>query len=194
MAGHHHGIVLLERAIGYALTSVAAATPCLLSRSTPCAHWDLRALLHHVNDSLDVLLEAVETGRIGPGLDPDPDPADPDPDPAETFRDRAGRLLGACAGGGRRVIEVADRPLLSDIVAGTGAVEITVHGWDIAQACGRHQPIPPALAADVLAVAALVVTDATRATQFAAPMRVPSGAGPGDRLVALLGRRPIGDG
>lgn len=189
MAGHH-GVALLERAIGYALTSVAAATPCLLSRSTPCARWDLRALLHHVNDSLDVLLDAVETGRIGPGREPEPDLADP----AETFRDRAGRLLGACAGGCGRVVAVADRPLPADIVAGTGAIEITVHGWDIAQACGRHQPIPPALAADVLAYVPLVVTDATRATQFAAPVRVSGGAGPGDRLVALLGRRPIGDG
>jgi hypothetical protein len=152
LAGRHHGVALLEWAIGHALTNAAAATPCPLSRSTPCARWDLRTLLHHVNDSLDVLLEAVETGRIGPGPEPEPVPADP----AGAFRDRAGRLLGAC-GGDDQVIAVADRPLLAGIIAGTGAVEIAVHGWDIAQACCR------------------------------------AGAGPGDRLVALLARRPISD-
>lgn len=188
MAEPVDSVALLERSISYALGSVAAVTPRLLSRSTPCARWDLRALLHHVNDSLDVLLEGVETGRIGPEPDRYPDPADP----AATFRDRAGRLLGAWAGGCRRVIAIADQPLLAGMVAGTGAVEIAVHGWDIAQACGDHRPIPPGIAAEILAFVPLVVTDATRMAQFAAPVRTAAQASPGDRLVALLGRRPIG--
>jgi len=57
---------LLEGAIGYALGAVRAVTPQLLSGPTPCADWDLRTLLHHLNDALDVLGEGIDTGRIGP--------------------------------------------------------------------------------------------------------------------------------
>jgi uncharacterized protein (TIGR03086 family) len=134
---------LLERVIGSALGSVAAVTPRLLSHPTPCSNWDLQALLQHVNDSLAALCEGIDTGRIGP------DPADDGhglaADPVATFRDRARRLLGACTGAGRhdRLIAIVDRPLPAGVVAGTGAIELAVHGWDISRACGQHRPIPP---------------------------------------------------
>jgi uncharacterized protein (TIGR03086 family) len=135
---------LLERAIGSALGSMAAVAPRLLSRPTPCSDWDLQALLGHVNDSLAALCEGIDTGRIGP------DPAADDGhglagDLAATFRDRARLLLGAWTGAGRhdRLIAIVDRPLPASVVAGTGAVELAVHGWDISQACGQHRPIPP---------------------------------------------------
>jgi uncharacterized protein (TIGR03086 family) len=184
---------LLERAIGYALGSVAAVAPRSLSRPTPCADWDLRALLHHVNDSLAALYEAADTGRIGP------DPAADDgaglaADLAATFRDRARRLLGAWTSAGRhhRVIAIVDRPLLANLVAGAGAIELAVHGWDISWACGQRRPIPPALAGELLTICPLLVTQATRHPQFAAPVAVPPMASASDRLVAFLGRCPEG--
>jgi uncharacterized protein (TIGR03086 family) len=137
---------LLERAIGYALGSVAGVAPRLLSRPTPCPDWDLRALLQHVNDSLAALYEAAATGRIGP--DPAADEGDGRrADLATMLRERARRLLGAWAGASHhhQVIAIVDRPLLASVVAGTGAIELAVHGWDISRACGQHRPIPPTL-------------------------------------------------
>jgi uncharacterized protein (TIGR03086 family) len=182
---------LLERAIGYAMGSVAAVTPRSLSHPTPCADWDLRALLHHVNDSLAALYEAADTGRIGP--DPAADDGDGlAADLAATFRDRARRLLGAWTSAGRhhRVIDIVDRPLLANLVAGAGAIELAVHGWDISRACGQRRPIPPALAGELLTICPLLVTQATRHPQFAAPVAVSPLASASDRLVAFLGRRP----
>ena len=184
---------LLERAIGYAMGSVAAVAPRLLSRPTPCSDWDLRMLLQHVNDSLAALCEGVDSGHIGP--DPAADHDDgPAADLVATFRDRARRLLGAWTSASHhdRMIAIVDRPLLASVVVGTGAIEVAVHGWDISWACGQRRPIPPALANDLLAICPQVVTAATRHPQFAAPVVVSPLASASDRLVAFLGRRPDG--
>jgi uncharacterized protein (TIGR03086 family) len=184
------GIRLLEPAIGYALAAAASVTPEFLSRPTPCRRWDLGMLLRHASESLAAICEGIDAGCIGlyPGVE-DPDVAS---DPARAFRGRAGRLLGACAGSGREheVVHIADRLLPASAMAGAGALEIAVHGWDISRACGRCQPIPRTLAADLLAIAPLLVPSADRQPLFAAPVSVPPEAGPSDRLAAFLGRTP----
>jgi uncharacterized protein (TIGR03086 family) len=80
------------------------------------------------------------------------------------------------------------------MVAVTGVIEITVHGWDISVACGARRPVPPGLAAALLPVAPVLIPRATRAGLFADPVPVPEAACPGDRLVAFLGRLPRSDG
>jgi uncharacterized protein (TIGR03086 family) len=196
MADPLGGAGLLERAIGYARGGVAAVGPDHLARPTPCSDWNLRMLLEHLNDSLATLHDAVRTRWIAVASVPEyarPEPAERGPaDLAATFRDRAGRLLGAwsAAGPNHRMLAVGDRPLPASVMAGAGAVELAVHGWDVFRACGRRRPIPPPLAADLLRFARLVVTDATRNPQFAAPVVVSPLASPSDRLVAFLGRSP----
>jgi hypothetical protein len=76
------------------------------------------------------------------------------------------------------------------MVAVTAAIEITVHGWDIWVACGTRRPVPPGLAAVLLPIAPLLITPGARPGLFADPVRLPAPAGPGDRLVAFLGRHP----
>ena len=141
-------IALLERAINYTLGSLHVVTPEALSRATPCKGWDLRALLAHVNDSLMVLHEAT---RGSVDLDASAEDGDPAVDPVTTLRNRACRLLGARTNArGQDVIAIEGCPLTTSIVTSVGAVEVAVHGWDIAQACGRHRPIPCALAEEML--------------------------------------------
>jgi len=183
------GVALLERAMGYTLGSLLLATPEAMSNPTPCREWDLRTLLLHMNDSLLALHEAITVGHVG--LDPAGDYGDPAVDPVATLRNRSCRMIGAWANACRPgEISIADRRLTSDIVAATGAVEVAVHGWDIARACGPDRPIPPALAEELLDLCPLLVSDADRLTRFAARVDVPPLAGPSDRLVAFLGRRP----
>lgn len=95
---------------------------------------------------------------------------------------------GACAG--HRPIAVGGVPLAANVVACTGAVEVAVHGWDIAQACGQCRPIPSLLAAEMLEICAVILTGFSRRLLFAAPAEVSPRASPSDRLIAFLGRDP----
>jgi uncharacterized protein (TIGR03083 family) len=88
------------------------------------------------------------------------------------------------------VILIGGHWLPRDIAAGAGALEVAVHGWDIALACGRPEPIPGALAARLLQLSPLLVPAAGRAPLFAEPVPVPAAAGPSDQLAAFLGRPP----
>ncbi len=183
------GIGLLERAINYTLGSLHMITPQVLSYPTPCAGWDLRALLVHLDDSFLALREGADAGRVAPTAPA----ADGDPvGTVRSVRDRACQLVGAWANAGaaQHVISVAGAPLTAGIVTGTGAIEAAVHGWDIARACGRRHPIPPSLAAEMLDLARLLVGAVDRPGQFAAAIEVGPSAGPEDQLVAFLGRQP----
>ncbi len=181
---------LLAGAIDYALGSVDCVAPVLLAQPTPCQDWDLAALLRHANDSLAALHEGLATGYVS--LDRAGAPAGEQSSLAMIFRDRAARLAAAARAGGQHDIAIANRHVAGAIVTAVGAIEITVHGWDVAVACGqRHsRPIPADLARGVLEIVPLVVTGPARGSQFAAPVTLPSQASPGDRLVALLGRDP----
>jgi uncharacterized protein (TIGR03086 family) len=186
------GVELLERAIAYALGAVHAVTPAMLTCPTPCEAWDLRALLHHVDDSLAALHEGIEGPAVGLGPSPEAEGRGPATDLAQRFRDRAGRLLGALtrADSHDRVIAVGDLPLTDGILAGAGAVEVAVHGWDVAAACGRPRPVPDQLAVELFSLSRLLVEDGGRAGLFGPPVPVSALAGPSDRLVAFLGRDP----
>jgi uncharacterized protein (TIGR03086 family) len=183
------GVALLERATGYLLGGLPLVTPEAMANPTPCADWDLRALLLHTNDSLLALHEAIAVGHVG--LDPAADYGGPAADPVATLRNRASRMIGAWANArGPDEISIADRTLTSGVVAAAGALEVAVHGWDITRACGHDRPVPPALAEELLELCPLLVGDADRPTRFAPPVDMSPLASPNDRLVALLGRRP----
>jgi len=181
------GSALLRPAIDYALAAADAITPGLLRRPTPCLGWDLRMLLRHVNDSLAALTEAAGAGRVSvwPAAEP------PGDDLAATFRERARALADACAAADHcdRAIGIGDRVVTLSTVAILGALEVTLHGWDISRACGPARPIPAPLAADLLVIAPTLVSGG-REPLFAPPVAVAPGLGPGDQLVAFLGRNP----
>jgi uncharacterized protein (TIGR03086 family) len=183
------GIGLFERAITYMLGSLHLVTPDALSQPTPCAGWDLRTLLAHMNDSLIALQEAADIGRVG--LDVPNGESGFAVDAVATLRNRACQLLGAWTNARtNHAVSIAGRTLTAAIVAGTGAIEVAVHGWDVAIACGRNRPIPRSLAEEMLDLSPLLVTEADRPNRFAAPVAVPPTAGPADRLIAFLGRHP----
>lgn len=171
---------LLERSLAYTLGSVAGAERAGLGRGTPCADWSLGELLGHLDDSLDALYEGLTGGRIG---------RFPHADRVCGFRTRACAVLGAWAAGPPEDVRVGERPLDVGVMAAVGAVEITVHGWDVARACGRSRPIPEELAAELLSVARCVVGAEDRGVRFADAVSVPSGARPEARLLGFLGRR-----
>jgi uncharacterized protein (TIGR03086 family) len=195
------GVALLERAVGYALGPLQAVIPAALNRPTPCAEWDLGALLTHMSDSLAAMHEAVGLSNVS--LSPRPRVAGPGDSPAAgdpaaglvaALRGQARQLLAGLAGQHDQLVRVGGYPLPVSIVASAGAVDIAVHGWDVAQACGSRCGIPAELAGEILAVSRLLVTEADRPTRFGSPVPVSPQASVGDQLVGYLGRRPAGPG
>lgn len=187
----NQGPLLLDRAINYAVGAVRDVTPALMSHPTPCRGWDLDMLLRHAYESLTTIHEGIGTGHIDPI--PAPPQVDEATDPARAFRERARQYLatGTFANGRHRSVEVVDLPVPTILVHCAGALEITIHGWDISQACGRCQPIPDALAIGLLAVAPLLIPETDRHPLFNPPVRPTACANAGDRLVAFLGRQPM---
>jgi len=178
------GVGLLERAIGYALGCLRLVTPAALSQPTPCRGWDLETLLHHMNDSLAALHEAVDSGQIAM----EPSAGVPSADLVAVLKERACRLLGACVNGERERVSIADRELTGLIVTSAGALEIAVHGWDVARACGADRPIPDQLATRLMHLSLLFVPPQDRPGRFAPPVTPEKDAGASGELLAFLGR------
>jgi uncharacterized protein (TIGR03086 family) len=193
---------LLAGALRYALSVCALVKPAELASPTPCEHWDIRALLRHLGESVADLEAGLRTGSLDDAGQAGPAPAPPREaqlaghgevdrfSPAGVLRERAAALLCACYAGGppERFVVVGGLPLPAGIVACTGAVEIAVHGWDVSAALGRGGSIPPALATRLLAICPLLAT--SREGLFAPPVPVSPEASPGDRLLGYLGRDP----
>lgn len=181
------GVELLERALSYTVGSLLLVTPELRSAPTPCARWDLTALLEHMNDSLEALCEALDLGRVSPRL------VVAGGDPVVRLKERGCRLMAALSHADGRSVRLGGLPPLPQAtVARTGALEVAVHGWDVARACGTTRPLPAGLALQLHDVARVVVTAADRPARFARPVDVPAGSGPTERLLGYLGRSPRG--
>ena len=179
------GVAVLERAIAYALGGLALVTPEALVRATPCAAWSLRDLLGHLHDSMAALQDGAETGDVTFV------PAEAGDDVLRLLRDRAVQLLGAWANAdGSALVWVHGRPVTAPLMATAGAIEVAVHSWDIAAACGHPRPIPDDLADELLDLAAVLIRENDRPGRFGRPVPVPATAPPGARLLAFLGRRP----
>lgn len=206
------GVELLERGIGYtrgALGHVAERLSdgpvngpingpingrgSVLDAPTPCAQWSLWDLLVHMDDSLVSLHEAGSRRRVD--LRPARTTRTAPAALLEGLRRRACQLLSEWSVDWERGhvdgdVCVDGLALTPRVLTSAGALEITVHGWDVAVACGADHPIPQQLATDLLRVAPLVVGSADRPARFAPALSMPSGASPQDRLLAFLGRTP----
>ncbi|WP_433381776.1 TIGR03086 family metal-binding protein [Actinoplanes sp. CA-142083] len=179
------GVAVLERSVAYFLGCVTLVSEPMLIRHTPCPRWDLRDLLEHVIDSMAALEEAATTAEVT--LTP---PADAG-DVLAVVRQRATLLLGAWSQAcGAFTVRVEQAHLSAPLVAGAGAIELAVHGWDVAHACGTNRPIPPALADELLDLAVILIRAPDRPGRFARPLPFPADASPSDRLLSFLGRTP----
>ena len=121
------GVELLERALGYTRSALVTVTPADLCLPTPCEQWRLGDLLAHMEDSLDAFAE-------GAGGTIDLRSAAPAPlhERITTLQTKACDLLGAWAAATTSTVAVGGRPMPVRTIARLAAVEIAVHGWDVA--------------------------------------------------------------
>jgi uncharacterized protein (TIGR03086 family) len=178
-----HAIELLDRALGYTrgiLADLDHEAPSLALR-TPCRGWDLGQLLAHMEDALDAFAE-------GAGGAVSLEPRIPAVARAAALRQKACALLGAWSNQRPEFVTIGDQSAPTSVVAMAAALEITVHGWDVAQAIGRAAPIPEELAARLLPVADALVSPHDRGPLFAPVLDVPEDSSAEVHLLAFLGR------
>lgn len=178
----HHALGLLERALGYTRVSLSSVGTDR-SGPTPCAGWSLADLLAHMDDGLDAFLEAAGGAvRVEVPYHPGSD--------VDVLRTKACHLLGMWGGGTPSRVVVGDRPAETPVIVAAAALEITVHGWDVAQATGVPRAIPEDLASALLPVAMAMVSPEDRVGRFGPARGVPDEAGAASALLAFLGRIP----
>lgn len=179
-------VAVLDAALTWTHGALQHARTADLDAPTPCRGWALRDLLVHMEDSLAALGEAA-SGRVSPAVPPVAD------GPAPVLVDQVCRRARVVrAGWGSRMtsapVTVGDLPLGRDTLTLVGALEVVVHGWDVARATGAPLVVPADLAARLLPVARAAVGE--RAGRFAGAVPLPPGAPAADRLLAHLGRDP----
>ncbi len=192
----HRGAVAALRA------AVARVTPDDLALPTPCAGWDLRALLEHVAGQDRGFAAAVAAARTGGAVTAAAFAAHPlGPSTAATVAEGLDRVVAAFAA----APDLAQPVLLAEfdarlplpVVAGMHLVDALVHGWDVAAALGTAGAYGAALDTDVvaaaLAIAERVPDDASReaaGAPFGHAVEAPEDADAWTRTLHLLGRDP----
>jgi uncharacterized protein (TIGR03086 family) len=159
-----------------------------LDAPTPCASWDVRALINHFVGTARWWAATIDGG----GEDADADYAGGDFVAAyeESIRIAVGAF--AAEGALERTVRLPFGEFPGTVVLGMAALDQFTHGWDLARATGQPADLDPALASALLAQARLAISDAFRGPDGQAPFGpaapVPAGAGPADQLAGFLGR------
>jgi len=187
-------VAVLDSAVTWTHRCLQLARTSSLSLPTPCSEWDLGQLLMHMDESLVAIGEAAELGHVA--VDPQPRPSQPRPEEPAQLVDRiVQRACSTRTAWQQRLtsapVGVGDLALGRDTVALVGALEIAVHGWDVATATGQPRPLPEDLAVRLHDVALAVVTPDGRGNRFGPAVSAPSSAPASTRLLAHLGRTEL---
>jgi uncharacterized protein (TIGR03086 family) len=181
-------VELLERAIAYTRASLVLVTESDLARRTPCREWLLHDLVAHMDDSLEVMAVAAQATSLS--LVPSAPPVE-GTDLLDRICHRARGLLAhwhPVDGGPDGAVGLGDLSLSRELLGAVGALEIVLHGWDVAESIGRPRSIPPGLAMDLWPVARDHITEADRPVRFGQPVEISDWATPAARLLAHAGR------
>lgn len=176
---------LLDRSLAYTRVALAAVTDDRLGARSPCEGWDLGRLLAHMEDSLDAFGEGA-TGAVHLTV------ATPADLRVHRLQQKACALVGAWSREVPSSVTVGGRALDTSLLALAAALEITVHGWDVAWCVGLEHPVPEALARRLLPVAQALVTPEDRASRFAPALPPDPRSSACALLLGHLGRRMTG--
>jgi uncharacterized protein (TIGR03086 family) len=177
----------IERATAFASGKVDGVTTADLAKATPCAEFDVRALLNHMIGGLGMLTTAASGGKAAI-----PEGDQFASDPGASYRERREALLGALRSPGalEHEWEMPFGNVAGQMMASIAFMEHLTHGWDVAKATGQDVAMPTELVAQCMELV----------TPMDAMLRTPGVCGPAvaidesapleDRFVAFMGRTP----
>jgi uncharacterized protein (TIGR03086 family) len=178
----------LHRALQGTLAILTRVRPHDLDGPTPCASWDVRALVNHFVGTARWWAATIS----GDGGAADADYAAGDFVAAYEESIRIAVTAFGADGALAKTVRLPFGEFPGPVLLSLATMEQFTHGWDLARAIGRSADLDPGLAAGLLSQARLAITDAYRGPDGQAlfgPVReAPAGAGPADQLAAFLGR------
>lgn len=162
-----------------------------LAAPTPCAEYDVKALVNHL---FQVVVEfqklaAKEASDFGEA----PDRVGAGPDWRERLADETDKLVAAWSAPGAEEGVTGAMNMPARLVGSMALLDLTVHVWDLARATGREYRLGEAAAAVVEQLADAVDELAPTARTmgvFGDPVPVAEGASAFERLLAATGRDP----
>jgi uncharacterized protein (TIGR03086 family) len=179
----------LNRAFLSTLDVLARVQPHDLGAPTPCASWDVHALVNHF----------VGTARWWAAtIAGDSEVADEDYAAGEfvaAYEESISIALAAFGSGGalEKTVRLPFGEFPGAVLLGLAAMEQFTHGWDLARAIGDPTDLDPGLAAGLLSQARLAIADGLRGPDgealFGPAADARAGAGRADQLAAFLGRQ-----
>ena len=183
---------LLERTLAQTGAIIAHVRPGQATLPTPCASWDVRALVNHVVHDVQQFTVTVHGGEWDP---PATDVIGDDWEGA--FREGAASLLAAWRRPG--ALEQTVRLPFGEFPAGwrigQQITDLAVHGWDIAKATGQPTDLDPEVGQLALDWGRENLTpefrgDEASGQSFGFEVAVADDAPLYDRLAAFFGRDP----
>jgi uncharacterized protein (TIGR03086 family) len=181
----------LERAYARTRSILVNVAPDQLSAPTPCQSWQVRDVVNHLIGVSFFYAETLNTGAAPPPVEADFTSGDL----MTTFDEAADRALTAFAAPGaeQKTVTLRLGPLPGRAFMGIAAIDVLVHGWDLARATGQPTDFEPELAEQLLDGARALLQPSLRGDDGKAPFGeeqpAPPDATPTDRLAAFLGRR-----
>jgi uncharacterized protein (TIGR03086 family) len=158
---------------------------------TPCAAWDIRALVNHVVVEqlwAQRLLAGDSIADVGDSLEGDHLGAEPVEAWAQAAA--AARAAWTAPDALARTVELSIGHVPTTVYAGQMTTDLAVHAWDLARATGADERLDPSLV-HALHGMAMQFADQIRASgKFAPPVAVSFDASEQDQLLGLLGREP----
>ncbi|WP_410874061.1 TIGR03086 family metal-binding protein [Nocardia sp. A7] len=197
-----------ERAVRLSTDAVQAAVDVPLKIETPCAGWDLRALLDHMSTQNRGFAAAARGAQ-----DPTVWEVRSAADPIDDYLRSANEVVAAVAESDAHTWALPEIPpgrFPAPIALGFHLIDSVVHAWDVARSIGRSIDLDHDLAPTALSIAEAVPAGASRLrpdAAFAPALDVTNLPGglvnqPGqakesidaaatlDRILRLLGRSP----
>ena len=171
---------LMTRATERTAGLVRAVRQEQLGFSTPCAKFDVKDLINH----LEWVAEMFESlAHKGARVEQGPYTGD--------FPERAERTLAAWSRPGAWEGTSPTMELPMTTLAHMYLVDMVVHGWDLARAIGQeYEPDPDAVSRALHFTEQMVEMGRQRGA-FGPPLAVPDDAPPFDRLLGVIGRDPV---
>lgn len=169
---------------------VAGIPPDRWRDATPCAGWDVRALVNHVvsgNLWAAELAAGATIDDVGGRLDGDLLGSDPALSYAESAKSaaaafrRPGALDAPCA--------VSYGPVPGSVYAGHRFIDVLIHGWDLAAATGQDTTLDEGLMEACQKIVEPQLEAFRAAGAFGDEIDTPDGASSQTRFLARLGRR-----